>query len=61
MKQDYRRNRIRVTERIKVTLIDLVEQEEDFKKKKKHKAMWYRDEVGRELKLTEDNNPSLRS
>jgi len=59
--QDYRENRVRVTEQIKDTLIKLVEQEKDFEKKKKNPAKWYREEVARVLKLTENNNPSLRS
>jgi len=57
----YREGRVRLTDQIKGALIDLVMQEEDFKKKKKHPATWYRDQTALNLKLGEAQNPSLRS
>lgn len=58
---DYREGRVRLTDEIKGTLIDLVEREGDFKKKKDHTAEWYRKETALALKLEEAQNPSLRS
>ena len=53
--------RARVTDQITNTLLDLVEREKDFEKKKKHPAIWYRKEVATALHLHETENPSLRS
>jgi len=57
----YREGRVKVSEKIEEAIIKLVEQEKDFDKKKKHPAKWYQAEVTKKLKLTEAQNPSLRS
>ena len=38
----YREARVKVTEEVKEALIDLVKQEQDAVKKKKHPSKWYR-------------------
>ena len=59
--RDYRKGRVNVTDDIKRTILKLITTEKDFEKKKKHPAQWYRDEVARQLKLANEDNPSLRS
>jgi len=59
--RDYREGRVRVSKPIEESLIELIKQEDDIAKKKKHPAKWYRDEVAKFLKLSERDNPSLRS
>jgi hypothetical protein len=56
-----RERRLKVTEDIKRTVSRLVDQENDWVKKKKHPSRWYRKETARKLGLNESNNPSLRS
>lgn len=57
----YREARVRVTDTIENTLYNLVKSEQDYSGKKKHTALWYREEVARALNLSETDNPSLRS
>jgi len=57
----YRKNRVKVSNDIEQTIIELVTQEKDFEIKKKHPAKWYRGEVAKLLSITDNDNPSLRS
>jgi len=59
--RDYREGRVRVTDKIRSTLANLVIRENDFAKKKKQPAKWYREQVAKELELKDKDNPSLRS
>jgi hypothetical protein len=61
MKRDYRKNRAKVTDKIRETLAVLVIKEQDTAKKKKHPAGWYRDMLAQKLNIDERANPSLRS
>jgi len=57
----YREGRAKVTEEIKRTVSRLIDQENDWEKKKRHPSRWYRSETARILGLDENSNPSLRS
>ncbi len=57
----YREGRAKVTEEIKRTVSQLVDQEKDWENKKKHPSRWYRTETTKILALDENSNPSLRS
>ncbi len=59
--RDYRLSRVKVTKDIKDKLLELLMKEGDVERKKKHPASWYQAEVAKELKLADENNPSLRS
>ena len=61
-KRPYRESRVRMTERIEKAIYDVLDQEDDLKRKKKrHPAEWYRKAVANGLGLGDSNNPSLRS
>jgi len=60
-KRLYRKDRVRLTDKIKRKAVSLIIREKDIEKKKKHTANWYRDKIAKTLKLTEEKNPSLRS
>lgn len=53
--------RVKVSPKIKETLLALMQREGDTGQKKQYPAKWYRVEVAKELKLPDSNNPSLRS
>ncbi len=57
----YREGRAKVTDEIKRTVSQLIDQEKDWGNKKKHPSRWYRSETAKTLGLDENNNPSLRS
>ena len=57
----YREGRAKVTDEIKRTVSQLIDQEKDWGTKKKHPSRWYRSETAKILGLDENNNPSLRS
>lgn len=57
----YREARIKVTPEIKKCVIELMDAEDDTSAKKKHPAKWYRAEVAKALKLTDETITSLRS
>lgn len=59
--RNYREGRVKVSKEIRSAIVELVIAEKDFEKKKKHSAIWYQAEVAKKLKLTDKNNPSLRS
>ena len=59
--RSYREGRAKVTDEIKRTVSQLVEQEKDWENKKKHPSRWYRNKAAKILRLDENNNPSLRS
>jgi len=60
-KREYREIRVKVSDKIRDTIAKLIINEKDFEKKKKNPANWYREEVAKELKLKDKDNPSLRS
>lgn len=55
------KDRVRTTPAMLITLSALLKKDDDFQKKKKHPTKFYRDAVAKQLKLSEENNPSLRS
>ncbi len=59
--KDYRVSRVKVTDKIKDAIYDLIIEGKDIEKKKKHSAKWYRGEVAKELTIADKDNPSLRS
>lgn len=59
--RDYRVGRVKVSDKIKGAIVDLMIKEKDIERKKKHPATWYRDEIANALKLADKDNPSLRS
>lgn len=50
-----------MTDTIQRALVVLVDQEQDYKTKKKHPASWYRREVAGRLELVDKDNPSTRT
>jgi hypothetical protein len=60
-KRDYREGRVKVSDKIKGAIVELIIREKDIERKKKHPANWYRNEIAEALKLTDRDNPSLRS
>jgi len=60
-KRAYREGRVKVSDKIKDAIVELIFKEKDIERKKKHSAIWYRDEIANALKLTDKDNPSLRS
>lgn len=59
--RNYRESRVKVTDEIKKAILDLIDEEQDFERKKKHSAIWYQEKVAERLKLTDNDNPSLRT
>jgi hypothetical protein len=59
--RDYRVVRVKVSDKVRDTIANLIARENDIEKKKKYSAKWYRDEVAKQLKLKDKDNPSLRS
>jgi len=55
------KHRADVTDAIKDKTLQLVKEQKDFTSPKKHSAAWYRNQVGLDLNLVEDVNPSIRS
>lgn len=58
---EYRKDRVKVSDGIKNAIVGLIMSEKDVRRKKKHPAHWYRNEVAEALNLTDRDNPSLRS
>jgi len=57
----YRESRVKISDKIRGKVVELVTEEKDYERKKKYPAKWYRKKVARELKLADKDNPSLRS
>jgi hypothetical protein len=55
------KERIPVTPEIRKAIFELMKQENDTGLKSIHSGKWYREEVAKVLKLTEVNNPKIRS
>jgi hypothetical protein len=57
----YRDARVKWEEKTEKALYDLVYKEQDYQRKKKHPAKWYRDQVAQILSLLDEKNPAIRS
>jgi hypothetical protein len=61
MREKSREKRARFTPEIQTELLSLVIKEQDYQRKKKHPARWYREQVANNLVLRDDINPTIRS